>query len=185
MKIRVVCLGNDLLADDAFGPTVGEKLQKSLPDDVEVITTSASGFSLLEEILGITHLLVVDTVLTGRDPPGTIFLWRDEEVQIIPGSSPHYVGLFEALELGRKLCLRVPDEVVILAIEAADCTTVGGPMHSDVQAAIPVAVRLAQEIVLDWWKRGRPDGASLSPVQGDALRVDRVDCVDRGGETYA
>lgn len=150
MRIRILALGNDLLADDAFGWVVGEELLRMMPSEVEVTCASTAGFNLLEEILGVTHLLVIDTVLTGREPPGTIFLWRGEEVQVVPGNSPHYVGLFEVLELGRGMHLPVPEEVVILAVEAADCTTVGGPMHPDVQAAIPVVAALAREIVGTW-----------------------------------
>jgi len=153
-RIRILCLGNDLLADDAFGPAVGEELRRSIPEEVEVITTQAAGFSLLEEVLGATHLLVIDTILTGRNPPGKVFTLRAEEVKVVPGNSPHYVGLFEALELGRRVCLPVPEETVILAVEAADCTTVGGPMHPRVRAAIPAVVRLAQGIVQGWRKGG-------------------------------
>jgi len=151
-RIRILCLGNDLLADDAFGPAVGKELRRSIPEDVEVITTQAAGFNLLEEILGATYLLVIDTILTGRNPPGKVLILRAEDVQVVPGNSPHSVGLFETLELGRRVCLPVPEETVILAVEAADCTTLGGSMDPRVRAAIPAVVRLAREIVHGWRK---------------------------------
>jgi hypothetical protein len=44
--------------------------------------------------------------------------------------------LFEALKLGRALGLAVPDNVTIIAVEPADCLTVGGNMHPSVHAAI-------------------------------------------------
>jgi Ni,Fe-hydrogenase maturation factor len=60
----------------------------------------------------------------------------------VPGVSSHSLGIFEVLAVARRLGLPVPAECVILAVEAADCTTVGGSMHPDVAAAIPV--------VLEW-----------------------------------
>jgi len=46
------------------------------------------------------------------------------------------------LAVGRKLDLDVPRETIVIAVEASDCTTVGGPIHPDVQAAIPAVVEL-------------------------------------------
>ena len=54
-----------------------------------------------------------------------------------PAVSSHSLGIFEVLAVARRLGLPVPAECVILAVEAADCTTVGGTMHPDVEAAIP------------------------------------------------
>jgi hypothetical protein len=48
--------------------------------------------------------------------------------------------------LARKLLLPVPEEVVILAVEVADTTTLGGPMHPAVQAAVSVVVDAVREI---------------------------------------
>lgn len=145
--IRVLCLGNNLLADDAFGGAVAEQLRALGPTGAEVVESSAAGFALLDMLLNASYLVVVDTVLTGTAAPGTLRVLREAEVAAVPGGSPHYVGLFEALALGRKLGLPVPEEVVILAVEAADCVTVGGAMHPAVQAALPVAVNLVQEII--------------------------------------
>ncbi|MGD0012929.1 MAG: hypothetical protein ABSD56_00675 [Bryobacteraceae bacterium] len=44
------------------------------------------------------------------------------------------------LALARQLSLDAPEEITIIAVEAADCHTVGGSMHPAVAAAIPRAV---------------------------------------------
>ena len=143
---RVLCLGNELLADDALGAVVAEQLRQVLPGTVEVVFTSATGFDLLDEVLGTSRLLVVDTIETGTRPPGTVHLLREEDVQPVPGDSPHYVGLFETLKLGRKLQLDVPQEVIIVAVEPADCLTVGGALSPAVKAAIPLVVNLVRSL---------------------------------------
>ncbi len=136
MRKRVLCLGNDLLADDALGPLVARRLRLLDLPGVEVVETAETGFYLLESFLDCTSLLVVDTIVSGNFPPGTVRLLREEDVATIPGSSPHYVGLFEALTLGRALKLSAPEKVTLLVVEAADCCTLGGAMHPAVEKAI-------------------------------------------------
>jgi hydrogenase maturation protease len=87
-------------------------------------------------------LLVVDTIVTGRAKPGAISIFTADRVQPGPGGSPHFLGLFEVLEVGRKLHLDVPKDIIVIAVEASDCITVGGPIHPDVQSAIPEVVEL-------------------------------------------
>lgn len=144
---RVLCLGNELLADDALGSVVAEHLRRLTLPGVDVVDTSVTGFHLLDHILNVRRLLVIDTILTGTADPGTVFLLREEDVRAVPGGSPHYIGLFEALAVGRKLGLAVPEEVAIIAVEAADCCTVGGRMHPSVLAAVPTALNLALEFL--------------------------------------
>ena len=144
---RLLCLGNDLLADDAFGSLVAERARQILPTSVDVVFTTEAGLPLLDHVQGISHLVVIDTILTGRVEPGSIHIFRDTDVQTTPGNSPHYTGLFEAIALGRALGLQVPSEVVIIAVEAADCTTIGGVMHPAVTAAIPLVLERVQKFL--------------------------------------
>ncbi len=145
VSMRVLCLGNDLLADDSLGSMVAEHIRQFAPPEVEVISTPETGFHLLDYVLNTCRLVVIDTVRTGTAPAGTIFVFRDGDLRAVPGRSPHYVGLYEVLALARRLGLPVAEEVVILAVEAADCTTVGGEMHSAVRAAIPVLIRIVRD----------------------------------------
>ena len=147
---RILGLGNDLLADDACGLLVARQARRRFPDQVDVVCSSAAGFDLLDQVLGAARLLVVDTVLTGSAPPGTIHTFSVDPDQPLPGGSPHFLGLFEVLAVGRKLHLPVPAEVIVFAIEAADCTTVGGPMHPRVASAVSqVLDQLAQLLASD------------------------------------
>jgi Ni,Fe-hydrogenase maturation factor len=63
------------------------------------------------------------------------------------GPSPHYIGLLETLQLARELLLNVPKDVIILAVEAADCLTLGGAMHDAVKSAVELVTDLVAEIV--------------------------------------
>ncbi len=145
--VRVLGLGNDLLADDALGVVVACALRDRHGPALDVIDTIETGFGLMDHLLGADRMVVVDTVQTGHEPPGTIYVLEEKDVDTAPGTSPHYVGLFETLAAGRALELRVPQSLVIVAVEAHDCMTVGGPMHPAVEAAIGEVTRLVEELV--------------------------------------
>jgi len=145
--VRLLGLGNEILADDAFGILVAREVERRFQGQIEVAHSSAAGYDLMEHLLGARRLLVVDTIVTGRVKPGAISVFTADRVQPAPGGSPHFLGLFEVLAVGRKLDLDVPKETIVIAVEASDCTTVGGPIHPDVQSAIPKVVELVGQFL--------------------------------------
>ncbi len=147
VRLRLLGLGNEILADDALGIIAAWEAERLLPGEVEVVCTSETGFNLLDYVQGTRRLVVVDTVETGRAEPGTIYKLREEDLEFTPGAAPHRIGLFETLALARKLNLPAPRQVTIIAVEAADCLTVGGVMTPAVRAAIPKVLELIKEIV--------------------------------------
>jgi hypothetical protein len=82
------------------------------------------------------------------------------------GPAPHYVGLFETLQLAKELLLNVPNDVTIMAVEAADCLTLGGKMHDAVKSAVGLVADLVAELVQDF----EPVGAHPDEDSGDGLR---------------
>ena len=92
-------------------------------------------------------MIVIDAVETGSAPPGTIFVLREEDISYSPGPSGHYMGLFETLALGKKLDMPVAHDVLIIAVEAGDCRTLGGRMTPAVERAIPEVARRIVEMV--------------------------------------
>lgn len=137
----MLCLGNDLIADDGLGPAIARRLRERTPA-VDAVESSLTGLGLLDELLGVERLVVVDAVVTGTAEPGAVRVVTESDVEVPRGGSPHYIGLFEALDLGRALRLPVPEEVVLVAVEAGDLSTVGGDLSDDVRAALPGIVDL-------------------------------------------
>jgi hydrogenase maturation protease len=137
------------LADDAFGQVVAVELRSRFPQ-LDVVFSTESGFHLIDYLSGIQRLIVVDTVLSGAASPGTLYVLRSSDIKCPFGPSPHYVGVFETIELARKLLLSVPEEVMILAVEAADCLTLGGSMHDAVKSAVGPVSDLVAELASRW-----------------------------------
>ena len=111
----VVCIGNELVADDAAGFEVYQRLA---PIDARVEYCGVGGIDLLPMLDGETDLIVVDAVQMGA-PPGTVHVipW-----ELLPQSgseiSAHGVGLRESIEIGRLLWPeRIPGRVTLVGIE--------------------------------------------------------------------
>ena len=145
--VRLLGLGNEILADDAFGILAAREVARRFQGQIEVVQSSSAGYDLMDHLLGARRLLGVDTIVTGRARPGAISVFTADRVQPAPGGSPHFLGLFEVLAVGRKLHLDVPKEIIVIAVEASDCITVGGPIHPDVQSAIPEVVELVGQFL--------------------------------------
>jgi len=147
LKTLVLGLGNPVLTDDGVGFAVVEEVRKRLPTaDVTVSQASVGGLSLLELVVGYDRVVIVDAIRTAGGTPGEVHqLSPDEFRGSIRAASTHDVDLATALELGRQLGMEIPDEMVILAIEAADVESFGEELTPSVAAAVPQAVELVLE----------------------------------------
>lgn len=117
----VVCIGNELVADDAVGYEVFRTLQgMDLPAAVRLDYVGVGGIALLDRLTGDEDaMIVVDAVQFGT-PAGTIHCLSWDE---LPGNgnaaiSAHGIGLKETIEVGRMLCPeKLPPSIVLVGIE--------------------------------------------------------------------
>lgn len=143
---RVLCLGNELLADDGLGALVAARLQAVAPPDTEIVFSEENGLRLIDYVQGVSLLVVVDSIASGQFPPGAVRVLSEQECKGSAGAAPHYVGLFDVLALARSLALPVPDRVCVVAVEAADTLTIGGRLTPAVEACIPQVVEQVVDI---------------------------------------
>lgn len=149
MKTLILGIGNPILSDDGVGCKVAQRLEERLRrrSDITVKETSLSGLSLLEEMAGYERLIIIDAIQTKGGKPGAIYKLSPSDFKIGHMAIIHDMGLFSALELGRKLGMDMPREVVIFAIEAKDMTTFSEECTPEVKKAIPKAVeRMVKEM---------------------------------------
>jgi hydrogenase maturation protease len=157
-KILLLGLGNDILSDDAVGLSIAREIRRRLSDSegIEVRESSEMGLSLLDEIAGFDDLVLVDAIQTGQAPPGFVHQLDGDDLRVLPGGSPHFVGVGEMLALGRRLGLPVPRRVQVFAVEVKDPFTVGESMTSPLLRAFPAVV----ELVLGATRRLRDETAA-------------------------
>jgi len=145
-RTRVLCLGNDLIADDGVGPAIAAEV-RSRTVDAEVAESSLDGLALLDDLVDVDRLVVVDAISTGRSAPGSIIVVSEREIAAAAGGWQHALGLFDAIALARALGLDAPGEVVLVAVEVSDLVCVGGPLTEAVRRAVPEAASIVENLV--------------------------------------
>jgi hydrogenase maturation protease len=150
LKTLVIGVGNLLRCDDGVGIHVVDRLNE-VASYIDTLDVALGSIEILEAMKGRDRVFIVDAIQAGGEP-GTIYrvnLSRGEEPPRITHS--HGVDLLTTLKLGDSLFPgQMPREIVLLAVEAEDITTLSESCTSKVQAAIEKAV----EIILGFEKNG-------------------------------
>lgn len=150
--ILILGLGNSLIADDAVGHFVIARLLELLPDSpyIECVAIEESGLSLLDWIIDRKLLIIIDAMLTGKNPPGH---WEEFSIENLHHRSPlapHFLGLSDIIDLAKIIGLNLPPQIIIIGIEVADIFTVGGNLTQPVLNAIEPVTRRIVEIIDKW-----------------------------------
>jgi hydrogenase maturation protease len=98
------------------------------------------GLALLDFITGYRAVAIVDSIQTGKAPPGFLHELDATALNQLTGRTPHFVGVSETLALGEQLGLPMPEQVRIFAIEVEDPFTLGTALSPALQAALPAVV---------------------------------------------
>ena len=148
MKTLVIGVGNLLRCDDGVGIHVVNRLNE-VASYIDTLDVALGSIEILEAMKGRDRVFIVDAIQAGGEP-GAIY-----RVNLSGGEEPprithsHGVDLLTTLKFGDSLFPgQMPREIVLLAVEAEDVTTLSESCTSKVQAAIEKAV----EIILGFEK---------------------------------
>jgi len=150
-SLLILCLGNEIISDDGFGPKVAEKLQEhpEITDIADVIFAPVAGFGLLDYFAHREKILIVDTIRTGKVAPGTLSTYP---ANIFTPSfhltTSHQINLPTALELGKQLGIDMPKEIDVVTVEAEDLETLCEKLTPNVEQAISGAIELIKNWVI-------------------------------------
>ena len=150
MRTLVLGLGNELAADDAVGVLVARRVREHVAGAADVVESSASGMALIEIFAGYERAIVIDSIRTGRNPPGTITELGLEDVGRVIAPSLHHAGLPEMAAVADRLGLQFPVETRVLAVEVLDPYTLGGAPSEPVAAAIDGLARRVRAQIERW-----------------------------------
>lgn len=159
--ILILCLGNEFLSDDSFGPRIAEIINGrfNLGNNVETIFSSHAGFNLLDLLNNRDSVLIVDTIITGTADPGTHHFFPAGH--LAPSRNltcSHQINLPTAIKLGRELGINMPKDISVLAIEALDIETLNENMTGPVKAAVDSAVIMIRDWAMSKLKESEQNG---------------------------
>ena len=158
MKTLILGLGNELFGDDAVGIHVVYRLRELLEqepkactfiENTDLLECSLTGLRILDVIEGYDRVILIDTIKKEKPKTGTICILRGQDLRHIPGPSPHYVSIPQALEIGRQSGIKVPDRIDIIAVEAKDLYRMGEDLTQEMVDAIPKIIQEVKELLKD------------------------------------
>jgi len=148
MKTLILGVGNPILTDDSVGICVANEIEKFSLPNVEVIETSLAGISLLDYVVEYERLIIIDSIKTEKEIPGTLYKLKLEDIGTSSATSySHGMNIRTAIELGRKLGYKIPEIIEIYAIEIEDNTTFGEECTPAVKRKIPGIVDEITKII--------------------------------------
>lgn len=149
-NLLVLGLGNDILCDDTVGLSIIYELKKVLPhsENVTIEACCEMGLALLDYFEGYSSCILVDSVVTGKVPPGHLHELTEKDISFIHTGSPHFLGIREVISLGNLLGYIMPDKIKVFAIEVKDPYTVGTEISSEVSKKLPfILQKISDEII--------------------------------------
>jgi len=148
-SVIVLFLGNSILTDDRIGLVLGNKLKnrlESLGYKVEIL--EKSGLALIDYLEGYDIAIIVDSIKTGKYPVGSLILLKESELKRVI-VSPHYSGIFEAIELMNFLNVNAPREIHVLAIEVEDPYTVSESLSPKLKSKVTTLAENVFEKIME------------------------------------
>ncbi len=140
--LTIIGLGNELLSDDGTGIRVVRELRTRLPAGTATFEElSVGGLELLEYITGYDRCIIVDAIVSGEHPAGTVYRCVPApEHESGPLTSSHQIDLMQVVHLAELLGADTPRSLVVYGIEAGDISTFHDGCTRTVAQAIPKLV---------------------------------------------
>jgi hydrogenase maturation protease len=147
-------MGNPILSDDAVGIRIAERLSRRLgPCEGLAVREECctGGLELLEVVEGFDRLIVLDSIKTEGGRPGDWYRFDGTALrETMHLNNVHDANFATAMELGRQMGVRVPDDadIHVLAVEISENLTFGDRLSPELEAAMPELVDEMQEEIL-------------------------------------
>ena len=123
-KILVLGLGNTVLSDDGVGIYAMREIEKLVSmKSVDFDEASLGGLELLDRIRGYDRVFIIDAVQTGKVDVGEVVKLKIDDLKGGSAMARHQVPFHEALMLGQRLGMDLPEEIVIYGIEVKEILT--------------------------------------------------------------
>jgi hydrogenase maturation protease len=158
-KTLIIGLGNPILTDDGVGVKVAREIERRIDPDAHpnltITEVSAGGLRLMDAVLDYQQVVLIDAYYLDpeRTNPGQIHRMDLEDLRsgrpTQHSTSAHDTSLVTALDTAHKLGYRIPEEVIIFAVEVENILEFSETPTPAVAAAIPVVADLViQELSL-------------------------------------
>jgi hydrogenase maturation protease len=160
-KILVVGLGNPILGDDGVGWEVAETIRQTVADpQVDVECLAVGGLRLMEFMIGYDHAIVIDSLTSWTQPIGQVSMFHlDAMPDLTAGhtTSAHDTSLQSAVQMGRKMGLDLPQDIMVVGIEAQQVYDFSEQLSEPVKQAVPFATQQVVDLIATYRRKCEND----------------------------
>ena len=145
-KNILIGLGNPIMSDDGIGPLVSEQVHKRV-SGFDLDTSYGGGFDVVDRILGYRRAVIIDAMVTGSCPPGTVIrIEPQSSVKTLRTSYSHGIDFLEAMEMACSCGAAIPADVILYGIEVENPFSLGQEISKGLRDDLD---RIADEIIRD------------------------------------
>lgn len=121
-RILIYGIGNEVLTDDGIGPKIVQRLKDNISEkNIDFNAAFVGGLELLDNIEGYDTVIFIDAIRTRDGIPGTVYQLTPENFNTtLHLSSVHDISFLTSIALGRKLGLKMPEFIHIIAVEIVE-----------------------------------------------------------------
>ncbi len=142
MKRIILGIGNEYCGNDALGIIIARRLKESLPE-YDLMTGAFSGIDFIEAIEGYDEAIVVDIIINPDVPVGSVSELKIEEFEGLNNFSYiHSMNLASAIELGKQLQIKLPENLKIFGIVVDKKGEIGEEMSSAVKDKLDEIIKI-------------------------------------------
>ena len=157
MKTIIIGLGNPILGDDGVGWKVAEEIRQHLPEGscVDVKCLSVGGLSLMEHLIGYDHAILVDAFIADAEDVGSILIRKLNELPNYSAfhiTSTHDTSLQNAIQLGREMGAKLPEEVLVIGVAIRRIHEFGEELSKPVMETVLPAAHIALNFFKEYVK---------------------------------
>lgn len=148
-RLLIYGVGNPYRCDDRIGLEIAKILNEKISKkNITIRSGSIDGMAMLDEIMGFDKVIFVDSIKTHDGTPGDIYRISVEQLQENRDlSSSHGIDFLTAVRLGQKFGYKMPEHVVVFAIEIEDNESYKEECTEKVRSSIPETVeKIIEEI---------------------------------------
>ena len=149
MKL-VLGIGNEILTDDGIGPKLVNDLGKEFQSpEIHFVCACIGGLEIIELLNGYDEAILIDAIRTKNGIPGAVYLFSPDDFQeTMHLSNLHDISFLTALRLGKKLEIKLPEEIRIIAIEIIEDQEFSVEMTPPLNSRYPEILREIREYLI-------------------------------------
>lgn len=147
LKVKLICIGNELLMDDGVGPAAARYLlsRYRFPDNVEILDRACMGMAIISDLRDCDFALVLDAVDVPGAVPGQVFSFEPTDVAPTPAgmTSLHDVRFADVLGSAEMLGISCRGHCFGIQAENMSPSEFVRALTPKVAAALPLLARNA------------------------------------------